>query len=203
MQTYQITEYGNLNETQKLQAVDIFLEGFGHMMTFSKDKTVLRKLFFEIMNPHLFKCYVEQEQVLGIMGIATNKLRPLNFNINICRNLFGTTKGNILSRQMNAIFQAPVVKNDNELYIDILATAGTARGKGVATALLSHAFAMKEFEHCSIEVFSKNEAALNLYKKVGFSIYKEEKFSLLRFAVSGMGYPIKMKKVLVHSETAL
>ena len=46
MQTYQITEYGTLNEEQKLQAVDIFLEGFGHMMTFSKDKNTLRKLFF-------------------------------------------------------------------------------------------------------------------------------------------------------------
>lgn len=196
MQTYQIKEYGTLNEEQKLQAVDIYLEGFGHMMTFSKDKTTLRKLFFEILHPSLFKCYVEQEQVLGIMGLATNELRPLNFNINICRDLFGNIKGKILSKQMNAIFQAPVVTNRNELYIDVLATAGTARGKGVATALLQYAFGLAEYDRCFIEVFSKNEPALRLYKKVGFSIYKEEKFSLLRLAVSGMGYPIKMKKAL-------
>ena len=196
MQTYQITEYGTLNEEQKLQAVDIYLEGFGHMMTFSKDKTTLRKLFFEILHPSLFKCYVEQEQVLGIMGLATNELRPLNFNINICRDLFGNIKGKILSKQMNAIFQAPVVTNRNELYIDVLATAGTARGKGVATTLLQYAFGLAEYDRCFIEVFSKNEPALRLYKKVGFSIYKEEKFSLLRLAVSGMGYPIKMKKAL-------
>jgi len=196
MQTYQITEYGTLNEEQKLQAVDIYLEGFGHMMTFSKDKTTLRKLFFEILHPSLFKCYVEQEQVLGIMGLATNELRPLNFNINICRDLFGNIKGKILSKQMNAIFQAPVVTNRNELYIDVLATAGTARGKGVATTLLQYAFGLAEYDSCFIEVFSKNEPALRLYQKVGFSIYKEEKFSLLRLAVSGMGYPIKMKKAL-------
>ena len=194
MQEYKIIEYGNLTDHQKMQAVDIFLEGFGHMMTFSKDKTVLRKLFYKIMNPHLFKCYVKKEQVLGIIGLATNQMRPLNFDINICRNLFGNMKGNILSKQMNAIFQSPVVKAENELYIDVLATAGTARGKGVATALLQHAFTLDKFEHCFIEVFSKNEAALNLYKKIGFFIYKEEKFSLLRFATSGMGYPIKMKK---------
>ena len=196
MQKYQIIQYGSLNDTQKMQAVDIFLEGFGYMMTFSKDKKILRKLFFEIMNPFLFKCYIEQEQVLGIIGLGTNKIRPINFNCDVCVNLFGKFKGNILSKQMNAIFQAPAVKGEKDLYIDTLATASQARSKGVATALLQHAFDTKEFEHCFIEVFSKNETALRLYKKMGFSVYKEEKFSFVRFAVSSSGYPIKMKKEL-------
>ena len=193
---FSIIEYGNLNDCQKEQAVEIFLEGFGHMMTFSKDKNKLKKLFFSILNPTLFKCYIEQEQVLGIMGLATNKLRPVKFDCDVCINLFGKMKGKILSKQMNAIFQAPVVKEDKELYIDVLATACKARGKGIATTLLKYAFDFKEFDNCYIEVFSKNENALRLYKKVGFSIYKKEKFSLINFAVSGMGYPIKMKKEL-------
>ena len=196
MQKYQIIEYGNLSNIQKMQAVDIFLEGFGHMMTFSKDREILRKLFFEILNPSLFKCYIEQEQVLGIIGLGTNKIRPINFICDVCVNLFGKFKGNILSKQMNAIFQAPAVKGEKDLYIDTLATASQARGKGVATALLQHAFDTKEFEQCFIEVFSKNDAALCLYKKMGFSVYKEENFSLVRFAVLNSGYPIKMKREL-------
>ena len=191
---YKIVEYGKLNDCQKEQAVEIFLEGFGHMMTFSKDKNILANLFLDIMNPVLFKCFVEQGQVLGIMGLATNKVRPLNFDRDVCVKYFGKIKGNILSKQMNAIFQAPVIKEDRELYIDVLATAGKARGKGVATALLNHAFGLEEFDHCFIEVFSKNEPAKNLYKKMGFSVFKERKISLLNLAVSGSGYPIKMKR---------
>ena len=196
MQEYQIIKYGDLNGYGKEQAVEIFLEGFGHMMKFTKNMDTLKALFLDIFNPSLFMCYVENEQVLGIMGIATNKVRPLKFDSQICIKYFGKMRGKMLSKQMNAIFQAPVVKGDKDLYIDVLATAGKARGKGVATTLLEYAFDFKEFDNCYIDVFSKNEGALRLYKKVGFSIYKEEKYSLLQWAVSGMGYPIKMKKML-------
>jgi len=192
----ELIEYGDLNDVQKKQAADIFLEGFGHMMTFTKDKELLGSLFYEIMNPTLFICYVEDGEVLGILGLATNKERPLKFDSDICVRLFGKMKGKIISKQMNAIFQKQAVKADKDLYIDVLATAGKARGKGVATALLDYAFALKGFECCYIEVFSKNEPAKSLYQKMGFEVYKEEKFSFLTLAVSNFGYPIMMKKEL-------
>ena len=193
---YEMVEYGNLNDFQKEQAVEIFLEGFGHMMTFTKDKEILRSLLYEIMNPSLFVCYVEDGEVLGILGLATNKERPLKFDSDICVRLFGKMKGKIISKQMNAIFQKQAVNSDTDLYIDVLATVGKARGKGVATALLNYAFALKEFECCYIEVFSKNEPAKSLYQKMGFEVYKEEKLSFLTLAVSNFGYPIMMKRTL-------
>lgn len=196
MQEHNIISYQNLNDYQKEQAIDIFIEGFGHMMTFTKNRDTLQVLFSHAINPSLFICYIDKSQVLGILGIATNKIRPIKLDIDVCVQLFGKFKGNLVANQMNAVFQSPVVNDDSELYIDILATSSKARGKGVATALLNHAFALKEFDYCFLEVFSKNEAAMNLYKKMGFSIYKEEKFSFLASAVSGMGYPVKMKKSL-------
>ena len=196
MQEYKIMNYGDLEESQKEQAVEIFLEGFGHMMTFTKDREILKKLFLNIFHPSLIRCYIEQGQVFGIMGLATKDVRPLDFKRDVCIRLFGKLKGKILSKQMNAIFQKTVVKGGRDLYIDVLATAGKARGKGVATTLLSHAFALNEFDYCYIEVFSKNENAVRLYKKMGFSVYKKERLSLLSVAVSKFGYPMKMKKVL-------
>ncbi len=192
MQNYKIVEYGKLSDAQKEQAVQIFLEGFGHMMTFTKDENVRKTLFSHIMHPTLFVCYVESETVLGIMGVATNKVRPLEFRQDICIELFGKVKGKIVSKQMNAIFQKPVIKGERELYIDVLATAGNARGKGVATALLNYAFELEEYDTYYIEVFSKNETAKRLYEKVGFEVYKEVKFSPLVFL--GSGHPVKMKK---------
>lgn len=187
-----IVEYGELNEEQKKQAVELFMEGFGHFMTFSKDEKLKRKLFQELFHPSLFSGYVEGEKVLGLLGIATSKARPLKFERDICVKYFGKWKGAILSKQMNAIFQKQVVKEPRELYIDVLVTGREARRKGVGTTLLNHAFGLDGYDTYSIEVFSNNQAAISLYEKSGFVVEKREKGSLMRFL--GAGYPIKMKK---------
>lgn len=192
MMKFKIVEYGCLNELQKNQAVELFIEGFGHFMTFSKDEDLKRKLFFEMFHPALFLCYVEDEKVLGLMGIATNKIRPLNFDYDLCIKYFGKIKGAILSKQMNAIFQTPVVKTKSELYIDILVTGSEARRKGVGTALLNHAFEMEGYTVWSVEAFSNNQAAISLYEKNGFRIEQRKKRSLMRFL--GAGYPIRLRK---------
>ena len=189
---YKIVEYGCLNEYQRKQAVELFMEGFGHMMTFSKDGALKRKLFLEIFHPSLFKCYVEDEKVLGLMGIATSEVRPLKFSYDVCIKYFGKFKGAILSKQMNAIFQKPVVKSKEELYIDVLVTGSEARRKGVGTALLNYAFGINEYDIYFLEVFSNNQAAISLYEKNGFIVDKREKLSPMRFL--GAGYPIRMRK---------
>ena len=189
---YKIIEYGYLNELQKNKAVELFIEGFGHFMKFTKDEELKRKLFYEMFHPSLFKCYVEDEKVLGMIGIATNKIRPLKFDHDLCVKYFGRIKGSILSKQMNAIFQKPVVKSEDELYIDILVTGSEARRKGVATALLKHVFEMKEYTVWSVEAFSDNKGAINLYERNGFRADTSKKFSLMRFL--GAGYPIKLIK---------
>ena len=195
---YKIVEYGCLNELQKNQAVELFIEGFGHFMTFSKDEDLKRKLFFEIFHPSLFLCYVKEEKVLGLMGIATNKMRPLNFDYDLCRQYFGKLKGAILSRQMNAIFQKPVVKSKDELYIDILVTGSEARRKGVGTALLNYAFEKAKYTVWSVEAFSDNRAAISLYKKNGFRVDKNKKISLMRFL--GAGFPIRLRKSVAEAD---
>ena len=101
MMKFKIVEYGCLNELQKNQAVELFIEGFGHFMTFSKDEDLKRKLFFEMFHPALFLCYVEDEKVLGLMGIAINKIRPLNFAYDLCikeSHKFAGKTVNILER---------------------------------------------------------------------------------------------------------
>lgn len=189
---YKIVEYGYLNTHQKRQAVELFMEGFGHLMTFSKDGGLKRKLFFEIFHHSLFNCYVEDDKVLGLIGIATSELRPLRFDYDICIKYFGKIKGAIISKQMNAIFQKPIVKSKEELYIDVLVTGSDARRKGIGTALLNYAFSLKEYNVYYIEVFSNNQSAINLYKKCGFIVDKKEKLSPMRFL--GVGYPIMMRK---------
>ena len=191
---YEITDYGTLDDDQQKQAVELFMEGFGSMMTFSKDSALIRSLLVEIFDTELFKCYVEDGKVLGLIGVATNKVRPLNFTQESCIKYFGKLKGRMISSQMNCVFQKPVVKFADELYIDVLVTGSEARRKGVGSALLNYAFAIKGYNTFYVHVFSKNLPAIKLYEKNGFVVEKCEKFSLMRFM--GNGYPVKMKKCL-------
>ena len=189
-----ILKYGKLTDGQKAEAVDLFLEGFGHFMTFSKDEAAKKKLFIEIFDPELFICYLEEDKVLGLMGLGNNKKRPIDFKKESCQKYFGKLKGSLVSKQMNAIFQKTAVSSDRELYLDTLVTASSARKKGIGTALINEACSFGDYDSVVVEVFSDNENAIKFYEKNGFVTVKENKGSVMRFL--GSGYPITMSKTL-------
>lgn len=188
----EILEYGRLTNEQKSEAVDLFLEGFGHFMTFSKDETGKKNLFTEIFDPELFMCYLEEDKVLGLMGLGTNMKRPIDFKVEICRKYFGKIRGTLISKQMNAIFQKPVVSSERELYLDTLVTDPGCRKKGIGTALINAACSFGDYDSVIVEVFSDNENAIGFYEKNGFVRIKENKSSVMRLL--GSGYPIVMEK---------
>ncbi|MBR5996420.1 MAG: GNAT family N-acetyltransferase [Bacilli bacterium] len=188
----EITRFGDLTEVQKLEAVELFLIGFGHFMTFSKNEEKKKKLFLEIFDPDLFVCYLQDGKVLGLMGLGNNKTRPIDFKKEICQKYFGKFKGFIVNKQMNAIFQKPAVSLDSELYLDTLVTDPSARNKGIGTTLINEACSYGDYERRVTEVFSKNENAIKFYKKNGFIVKKENKGSMMR--MFGSGYPITMTK---------
>ena len=189
-----VIQYGQLNENQKLEVVEVFVDGFGHLMSFSKDRKVLKQLFLQALNPLYVYALVEEEKVLGMLGIGTNKIRPIKLEIDLCKDLFGSFKGTLICKQMNAVFQRQAVKADTDIYIDVLATSKQARGKGVATRLLQYSFDLQGYKDYYIEVLSKNMNAKLLYERIGFIEYRKTRFSPI--ALMGFGYPIKMKKVV-------
>ncbi|MCR5309150.1 MAG: hypothetical protein K6E21_03470 [Bacilli bacterium] len=57
-----IIELGELTPSQKEEAVELFLEGFGKFMTFSKNVELKKKLFIEIFDPKLFLCFYRRDE---------------------------------------------------------------------------------------------------------------------------------------------
>lgn len=186
------SEYGELNDAQKAEAVDLFLEGFGYFLTFSKDEAAKKNLFIEIFDPEFFICYLEYDKVLGLMGLGTNKKRPIDFKKEICQKYFGRIKGTLISKQMNAIFQKPAVSSDRELYLDTLVTDSKFRRKGIGTLLINEASSFGDYDSLIVEVFSDNKNAIRFYEKNNFIAVKENKASVMRFL--GSGYPIVMER---------
>ena len=184
--------FGELNDSQKKEAIELFLIGFGHFMTFSKDEEKKKKLFIEIFDPSLFICYIEDDKVLGLMGLGNNKTRPINFKKEICQKYFGKFKGFIIHKQMNSIFQKKVVSLDSELYLDTLVTHPSERNKGIGTTLIDAVTSFGDYKTIVVEVFSKNLTAIKFYEKNGFIVKKKHKGSLM--SLFGSGYPITMVK---------
>ena len=189
-----ILEYGELSLAQKEEAVELFMDGFGKFMTFSKNEKLKKELFVQIFDPKLFFCYLENNKVLGLMGLGTNETRPINFKKDICQKLFGKFKGSMISKQMNASFQKKVVHSANELYLDTLVTHPSYRSKGIGSILVNKACSFNGCDSIIVEVFSKNTKAIKFYEKNGFVITKKHKFSLMRLL--GSGYPITMTKLM-------
>ena len=191
--SYEIKNIRTLNEKQLNEAVNVFIESFQHLFSFTKKQEDLVILFKDAFVKEMIYVYIEDHEVLGFLGIGTNKRRALLFSLDVCKQLFGNVKGGIVYKQLNAVCTKPAVTNDDELYIDFLATAKKARGKGIGTLMLNYAFAMPNYATCYLEVLSKNKDAKRLYESLGFKVYKKQ-FSLL--ILQGVGIPLKMKKKL-------
>lgn len=183
--------YEQLSEKQKEEVLEIFIEGFKHLFSFSKNDKELKKTLYTAFHKKQFLGYLEDDTVLGIIGIATNRVRPVKLQLKDCIEVYGKFKGTLYCKQLNAIFQSRVVNGERDLYIDILATKKSARGKGIGTRLLKYAFNLAAYDEYYIEVLSKNENAYRLYCKVGFKEYKKSMFSFI--TLQGYGYPIKLK----------
>ncbi len=188
----EVEQYVNLSDQQKTQYVDIFIEGFGHLFNFKKDLDRFQTLLRSAFHPLNSYAYIIDNEVLGIMLLATNVLRPFKFDESKAAQLFGKTKGVIMCKQINAAFQNKVVDNETDLYIDMLSVSSKARKQGIASKLFQFAFDLKEYNTYYLEVLSKNHNAKRLYEKLGFKEYKRKYFSLIR--LMGYGYPILMKK---------
>ncbi len=201
MKQYEIKAYGQLNKLQQEEVLEVFLEGFGHMMTFSKDKQELKDLFATAFHPSYIYAYIENDKVLGILGIATYDVRPIKLDLDQCTRIYGKVKGNILCKQMNLIFQSRVVKKSTDIYIDVLAIAKEVRGRGIGTKLLEYVLSLSPYTECCLEVLSKNSSAKKLYEKNGFRVYKKKYFSFT--TLMGLGYPIKMRRSTNGEEVSL
>ncbi len=187
-----IVEFSQLSETQKEEFVDIFIAGFGHLFNFQKELKKFKVLFVASFHEEYSHAYIKNQQVVGILLLATNKLRPIKLNEMIAIDLFGIAKGIAMTKQMNSIFQSKVVKNDKDLYIDVIAVSKKLERQGIGSKLLQFAFSIQGFHNYYLEVLSKNENAKRLYDSFGFYNEKKHYFSLVRLL--GYGYPIRMKK---------
>ncbi|WP_027633694.1 GNAT family N-acetyltransferase [Clostridium hydrogeniformans] len=192
MEVFKIEKLWNLDENYKTKAIELFVDGFYNIFSFSKDKKILQELFIQSLDFSIIYVCLHETNVVGFLGIGNNKKRPACFDKSVCQKLLGKVKGFIVYNQLSVIMEKPAVKGEKDLYIDYLTTDKKYGRKGIATKLINFVCDELDFNECYIEVLSKNENAKRLYEKIGFKEYKRiyNPFIMMQ----GLGVAIKMKR---------
>jgi len=118
---------------------------------------------------------VEDGNLLGVLAIQTNKQSFLNPDFKDLRAHYGFLGGIIRVAGLTLLQHSPKPK---ELYIEGIAVADFARGKGVGTKLLDEIMILAKsqgFERVTLQVINTNHRALQLYERLGFTIEKRSK----------------------------
>jgi len=192
MQDNNIISFADLDTTKRREAVEVFVDGFGHLLSFAKTNAEKVTLFAESFDETLVHVYIINNHVVGVLGLSTNLKRTITIDKQLCKELFGKGKGQIIYWLLRISEETPRVKNDTDLYIDFLATSSQMRGQGIATKLLNFACALPGYHDCYLDVLSKNIPAITLYQKLNFVVHKKV-FNIFA-CIQGIGQPIIMKK---------
>lgn len=194
-----ISKLSELNDDHKESAMELFLDGFGHLFSsLTKDREILKDLFTRPMDFSAVSVALYENNIVGFIAVANNKKRPMNLDVGQFKKLFGNFRGALIYKSMSAGFEKPAVSGDRDLYIDFLVTDKNYRGKGIATKLIDAVCDTLEYDECYIEVLSKNSGAKKLYEYLGFVVCKKT-YSLFTI-LSGWGYPIKLKCPIVEGK---
>lgn len=187
-----IVKLSDLNDEYKEKSIELFIDGFGHIYSFTKDRNILKELFLCSMDFSMVYVALYENNIVGFIGISNNKKRPISFEIEKFKQLFGSFLGSIIQKPLSAVMEKPAVHGDKDLYIDYLTTDKNYRGKGIATKLIDFICEELKYDECYIEVLSKNTTAKKLYEHLGFVEFKREynPSTIIR----GLGYLIKLKK---------
>ena len=117
----------------------------------------------------------EDGKLLGVLAIQTNKQSFLDPDFKDLRAHYGIVGGIIRAAGLTLLQHSPKPK---ELYIEGIAVADFARGKGVGTKLLDEIMILAKsqgFERVTLQVINTNHRALQLYERLGFTIEKRSK----------------------------
>lgn len=192
MSEISIAKLSDLSDEYKEKSIELFIDGFGHLFSFFKDKKIMKEFFLGSMDFSMVYVTLYDNNIAGFIGISNNKKRPVSFDIEKFKHLFGKFLGTIIQKPISTVMEKPVVHGDKDLYIEYLVTDKNYRGKGIATKLIEFVCNELGYDEFYIEVLSKNINAKKIYEHLGFVEFKRE--YNLSTIIRGLGYPIKLKK---------
>ena len=118
---------------------------------------------------------MEDHQLIGVLAIQTTKQHFLNPGLMDLKTHYGIAGAIAKGIALQLLQYKP---RHGELYVEGVAVAEFARGKGVGTKLfeaMTNYARGQAYRTISLEVIDTNKRALTLYERLGFAIKKRSK----------------------------
>jgi ribosomal protein S18 acetylase RimI-like enzyme len=158
----------------------LYIDGFYDigLKHFSKNKEVLRQAYSPMFPLEYFYVAVIDNDIAGMVACLGRGNICLNIDKKVFTKYFGIFLGFMAYfTNKQYIKNLPVHKMDNDTaVIEYVVTDSKYKGKGIASALIKHIFALPEYKHFLIEVADTNPIAFELYKKLGFKETHRKKY---------------------------
>ncbi|MCM3782634.1 GNAT family N-acetyltransferase [Neobacillus mesonae] len=181
MESLEIVSMSKLTEQQILQAAEVYVNSYySELSSLSKDETVLTKIIKSSFIEKQFYAAVMDHQIVGIMAYSTSSSRSQHFEKDALKRVLGTTQGSVVHYFLANQFHKKLPLNENECFLEAVATDPKYRGRGIATSMLLHLIQQLPFNVFKLEVVDTNRAARSIYEKQGFRVYKTVKQRLFR-----------------------
>jgi ribosomal protein S18 acetylase RimI-like enzyme len=181
-----------LGETAKKRISEIFVDAFGHHLSFfSKDRNKLAKALEHMFVLDVFHVAVIDGEIAGMAACTVNDLHSVKHDRNELRKHFGIYKGTIANVVFKREFQKPIKVGKRTALIKFFATDSRFRGQGVARAIMNHLMDLPQYDAYILEVADTNTRAIRMYEKLGFREF--ERFKQKYSRLSGVNYMIYMK----------
>lgn len=173
----EIRRASELGESAQISISEIFVDGFGqHFVYFSKDRQKLVRAFAHSFVLAVFYVALVDGEVAGITALTDGKASPLHFRWREFIRHLGLVRGTIATFILRRYFQDPAAETGTGIgSVEFVATAPKFRGKGVASAIMHHLFALPQYEQYVLEVADINTSARNLYHKLGYREFRRVK----------------------------
>lgn len=151
---------------------DLFVDSFWPLMkAFRIPPERLKQAFEPSFNRTCFAVAMEGGELLAMAALAGKKEKPFSFVFRHAVKTLGVLSGTmlffVLSRALDT-GQYPVEHTDRTGYIEYVATAAAARGRGLAGAVIRHLIDHSDFDTYVLEVAGNNSAAKHTYERLGF-----------------------------------
>lgn len=173
-----------LGEEYRRPITEVFVHGFADDFTsLSKDHRRLVNAFEHMLVLEEFHVALIDGRPAGIAA-CTDGVRPsVRHRGAELRRHLGPVRGTIGDLVFRSEFTGAVPDlKEGTASIEFVATSPEHRGKGVATAVITHLLALPgHTEYVLADVADTNTAALSLYAKLGFTEYRRRKVKHTRW----------------------
>ncbi|MCL1886009.1 MAG: GNAT family N-acetyltransferase [Dehalococcoidia bacterium] len=193
----EIVKLSELGDKQLNQVVDVFVEGFyiPTLKRITKDKEKLRRLFINAFDGDMSYAYLHDGNVVGFMGLADDRKRPMRLDEKTYIEEFGSFSGKMVYKQLIATMENIKVHSPDEICIDYITTHPEHRSMGIGKKMIEYVRDNMGYKYIWLEVLSKNPRGIAFYEREGFKqgIVKTNFFLNLLAMVMGYGKLITMR----------